>query len=816
MKTATKKRNIFAIMICAIVCAACAVLGAFGVKTNVNAEDQSNENEKVFVMDDVASLRYNADKPGVRFRVKMDEQTKNEATADGATLGFVISLTEYVQAEKENGGNYADMSAKLDLNELIITHDKIYEEDGYYYANAVVNTLEKNYEKAYTAVAYIKVGDSYTYADFSRVGGGIQSRTLHEVASKVYFNEPEHHEDLFNSYATLGTEQLPILVSESGVNAYANLANISDTAGKVFKLTENIIVESKANVTLTGEYKAYTAEEVYNTAAYKPAEDLYGANENVDLSKIIGNLTAENNAGALSLDYYVNGVKAENAAEYAFPKAGDYTVQAGYGENKSAAVNVRVAETAYKEGLIFGGKGASARISSDDKGAEFGAGVTTSVTYQADKNFDSSSEGAYLFDIASDENTNVANAYFAVSGAWDKAYYNAIKSNYGYIVVRMYIENTAKTAKGFALFDTEEGSYILNANGSKNNYGTNIGIGGWGSPAEQWCELVMETDKVSYSGGWLKLFRINGFGAGAQIKIWIDSVYFANEWDSITLAEGDKLAEKFAKDSLTDENVKKSYTFSAVCNGETLSIDDNTVAENDSLYTFSRASKLRVGQKQSVAFGQPALATGADAEKFSAGNLYAYNGTTALVNSEGSAYSWSIANSTDRLYESATSSVKLRLAVAPGKQNYSDISIANSFKASELKTLQALGYEYITLRLNFGAYGAKIAVSQQKHGGSDSNDGNLYGGTAASVFFDGEATSTYRFEKVSWMTNIYSDDFYTGWKNVSFKISDVLNSSIGNYQDNLFNLRVFNVTGAQSAVCIYIDSVKVTKDGVIA
>ena len=115
MKTATKKRNIFAIMICAIVCAACAVLGAFGVKTNVNAEDSSNGNEKVFVMDDVASLRYNADKPGVRFRVKMDDQTKNEATAAGATLGFVISLTNYVQAEKDGAGNYVNMPAKLDL-----------------------------------------------------------------------------------------------------------------------------------------------------------------------------------------------------------------------------------------------------------------------------------------------------------------------------------------------------------------------------------------------------------------------------------------------------------------------------------------------------------------------------------------------------------------------------------------------------------------------------------------------------------------------------------------------------------------------------
>ncbi len=811
MKTATKKRNIFAIMICAIVCAACAVLGAFSVKTNVNAEDSSNGNEKVFVMDDVASLRYNADKPGVRFRVKMDEQTKNEATAAGATLGFVISLTDYVQTEKDGAGNYVNMPAKLDLNELIIAPEKIYEEEGYYYANAVVNTLEKNFEKKYTAVAYIKTGDSYTYADFSRVGGGIQSRTLQEVASKVYFNEPANHTELFDSYATLGTEQLPILVSESGVNAYANLANISDTAGKIFELTENIVVDSKANVTLTGEYKAYTADEVYNTAAYKPAQDLYSAvNEKVDLSNIIGNLTAGNTAGALKLDYYVNNVKAENTAEYVFPKAGDYTVQAGYGKNKSAAVNVRVAETAYKEGLIFGGKGARAGISGDN-GAEFGEGVTTSVTYDATKNFDSSSEGAYLFDIASGA-IGVANAYFAVLGAWDKEYYNAVKSNYEYIVARMYIENTDRVKSGIALFDTQEGSYILQANGMKNTYGSNIGIGSWGSPAEQWCELAIKTDKVSYSGGWLNLFRINSIGANAQVKIWIDSVYFANEWDSIdevTFNLGDKIAEKFQ----VNEGV-----FSAARNGEEISVDDNTVVENDSLYTLSRASKLRIGkQAKTFAFGQPALATSADANKFSAGNLYAYNGTTALVNSEGNAYGWSIENSTERLYEGSTSAVKLNLSQGnPGSQNYSDISIVNGFTKEDLKTLQTLGYEYITLRLNFGAYYAKIAVSQQKHGGPDTHDGDLYAGVAASVFLKGIDTGKFCFTKGSWMTNVYSNDFYTGWKDVSVKISDVLNSAIGNYQDNVFTFRVFNATGGQMAARIYIDSVKVTKDGVIA
>ncbi len=821
MKTATKKRNIFAIMICAIVCAACAVLGAFGVKTNVNAEDSSNGNEKVFVMDDVASLRYNADKPGVRFRVKMDEQTKNEATAASATLGFVISLTNYVQTEKDGAGNYVNMPAKLDLNELIIAPEKIYEEEGYYYANAVVNTLEKNFKKSYTAVAYIKTGDSYTYADFSRVGGGIQSRTLQEVASKVYFTEPANHTELFASYATLGTEQLPILVSESGMNAYENLANIGDTAGKIFELTENIVVESKANVTLTGEYKAYTADEVYNTAAYKPAQDLYSAvNEKVDLSNIIGNLTAGNTAGALSLDYYVNNVKAENAAEYVFPKAGDYTVQAGYGKNKSAAVNVRVAETAYKEGLIFGGKGAELRTSlygRDGNQNEIISGVTKSVTYNETQTFDSSSEGAYLFDIASDANTNVANAYFAVQSAWNKEYYNAVKSNYEYIVARMYIENTNKAANGgFAICETGVSAYVLNSDGTKRAYNANNGnlwAGQWGVPTEQWCELVMKrTEKEdTFDGDNLLLFSINAFGKGTQIKIWIDSVYFANEWDSIdevTFNLGDKITEKFQ----VNEGV-----FSATRNGAEISVDENTVVENDSLYTLSRASKLRIGkQAKTFAFGQPALATGADANKFSAGNLYAYNGTTALVNSEGNAYGWSIENSTERLYEGSTSAVKLNLSQGnPGLQNYSDISIANGFKKEDLKTLQALGYEYITLRLNFGAYYAKIAVSQKKHGGYD-NDGDLYNGTAASIVLNGEETGKFSFTKVSWETNVSNDSFYTGWKNVSFKIADVLNSAIGNYQDNVFTFRVFNATGGQMAARIYIDSVKVTKDGVIA
>ena len=784
-------------MICAIVCAACAVLGAFGVKRNVNADDSSNGNEKVFVMDDVASLRYNADKPGVRFRVKMDEQTKNEATAAGATLGFVISLTDYVQTEKDGAGNYVNMPAKLDLNELIIAPEKIYEEEGYYYANAVVNTLEKNFKKSYTAVAYIKTGDSYTYADFSRVGGGIQSRTLQEVASKVYFNEPANHTELFASYTTLGTEQLPILVSESGMNAYENLATIGDTAGKIFELTENIVVESKANVTLTGEYKAYTADEVYNTAAYKPAQDLYSAvNEKVDLSNIIGNLTAGNTAGALSLDYYVNNVKAENAAEYVFPKAGDYTVQAGYGKNKSAAVNVRVAETTYKEGLLFGGKGASAGISGDN-GAEFGAGVTTSVTYDATKNFDSSSEGAYLFDIASDA-IGVANAYFAVLGAWDKEYYNAVKSNYEYIVARMYIENTDRVKSGFALFDTREGSYILHANGTKNAYdGTkeNIGIGGWGSPAEQWCELAIKTDKVSYSGGWLNLFRINNIGANAQVKIWIDSVYFANEWDSIdevTFNLGDKITEKFQ----VNEGV-----FSATRNGEEISVDDNTVVENDSLYTLSRASKLRIGkQAKTFAFGQPALATGADAAKFSATNFCEVNTVTDYTK-DGKPFNLNPSTSTDVKHSSAASSVEFNGGVI-GVQAYCDVNLSSSFTVKELNELKACGYNYVTIRINgASSYNGIVALSNELH------SNNVQSGSTCEML--GVGNSKYFVITYSWGGN----HAQTGWKDISLKIDDIVNYL--NQDGSIKLFRVYTVEG-RSDILFYIDSVKVTKDGVIA
>lgn len=796
MKTATKKRNIFAIMICAIVCAACAVLGAFGVKTNVNADDSSNGNEKVFVMDDVASLRYNADKPGVRFRVKMDEQTKNEATAAGATLGFVISLTDYVQTEKDGAGNYVNMPAKLDLNELIIAPEKIYEEEGYYYANAVVNTLEKNFEKKYTAVAYIKTGDSYTYADFSRLGGGIQSRTLQEVASKVYFNEPANHTELFASYTTLGTEQLPILVSESGMNAYENLANIGDTAGKIFELTENIVVESKANVTLTGEYKAYTADEVYNTAAYKPAQDLYSAvNEKVDLSNIIGNLTAGNTAGALKLDYYVNNVKAENAAEYVFPKAGDYTVQAGYGKNKSVAVNVRVAETAYKEGLIFGGKGASAGISGDNNGAEFGAGVTTSVTYDATKNFDSSSEGAYLFDIVSDANTNVANAYFAVQSAWNKEYYNAVKSNYEYIVARMYIGNTDKAKSGFALFDTQEGSYILHANGTKNTYGSNIGIGGWGSPAEQWWELAIKTDKVSYSGGRLNLFRINNIGKNAQVKIWIDSVYFANEWESIdevTFNLGDKITEKFQ----VNEGV-----FSATRNGEEISVDENTVVENDSLYTLSRASKLRIGkQAKTFAFGQPALATGTDANKFSVGKTYK-NASTEIA--EG--YEWSVAAESNHTYSGSEFSVKFTLNNG-NISTYTDIKLHSLIGKSLLSELKTLGYQYVTIRMDVNSYSGFVCSS----GKFITNTADVSDWNAKKIMVNGVETG-YQYSVGHWTNK----DIYAGWVDISFKIDDIVALAD---EENVFNLFKFFVlySGNSSFYSICIDSVKVTKDGVIA
>lgn len=263
----TKRRN--NVIICLIVALVVSVC-SFAFTTQAFATEETlAPTTNVFEMEEGGYIRYNMADPGVRFRVRMSEDIKNRAVAENATLGFVISLTEYFTGHEND---YLSVSPKLDVESLIVPADKIYlDEDGYYYANAVVgNMLEQNLALQYSCVAYLTEGETAPiYATYS---AEVNSRSWQDIASVAFFKVPEFRSQ--TDYASFGSEELPVLVNATGYNSYSALVDLVKAGNSfenvTFKLTETVEVTEKlgndflGTLTYTdgvGVYYAFTGEE---------------------------------------------------------------------------------------------------------------------------------------------------------------------------------------------------------------------------------------------------------------------------------------------------------------------------------------------------------------------------------------------------------------------------------------------------------------------------------------------------------------------------------------------------------------------------
>ncbi len=261
-----RKNNVIICLIVALVVSICSF--AFTTQAFATEETQTPVTN-VFEMEEGGYIRYNMTDPGVRFRVRMSEDFKNRAVAENATLGFVISLTEYFTGYEND---YLNVTPKLDVESLIVPADKIYlDEDGYYYANAVVGTmLEKNLGLQYSCVAYLTEGENAPiYATYS---AEVNSRSWQDIASVAFFTREDFRSQ--NDYASFGTESLPVLVNATGYNSYANLVSLVKAGNSfenvTFKLTETVyedeLLGSAFKGTLTyadgvGAYYDFTGNE---------------------------------------------------------------------------------------------------------------------------------------------------------------------------------------------------------------------------------------------------------------------------------------------------------------------------------------------------------------------------------------------------------------------------------------------------------------------------------------------------------------------------------------------------------------------------
>lgn len=266
----------------------CFAFGVFSLTDSV-LETQA-AGESIFAMEERASVRL-TQPYGIRFRVQMSEDYKNKIDADGATYGFLIFPYEYLNSI---GSDYSKLTEATSVN-IQGDKQKIYEENGLYYANGVLAEVKaENISLDFTSVCYIKEGETYTYANLS----SDFKRNVTGVAGSAYLYEKEKREALTSAYNTLGTAEMPIEISSvadlTAIASEVNDENKPETFSDVhFKLTADLSVPE--DFTAIGSAFAghidgagHTVTREFTTKIIADASKLANVKENVtvDNSKI--------------------------------------------------------------------------------------------------------------------------------------------------------------------------------------------------------------------------------------------------------------------------------------------------------------------------------------------------------------------------------------------------------------------------------------------------------------------------------------------------------------------------------------------------
>lgn len=204
-----------------------------------------------FEMVDGVSLKLN-DNGGLRFRVKMGEEEYGKICTNDSEnkveLYFVLTSKTIFDGVSENSyfGISEDRCYKLKVDE-----NKIYEEDGFYYANGcVVGILESNRKIDFVSVAVIVDSTAatpvYTYAT---VSNNVKGNLYNVLNSTVLYTREDFSEEIFQNTAFdwFGSEDYPITIAtDEHYNALIDKIN----GGQSFT-GKNILV--KAGVKTSGE-----------------------------------------------------------------------------------------------------------------------------------------------------------------------------------------------------------------------------------------------------------------------------------------------------------------------------------------------------------------------------------------------------------------------------------------------------------------------------------------------------------------------------------------------------------------------------------
>ena len=193
-----------------------------------------------FVMENGASLSLTKD--GLRFRVQMGQNVYDRIftndTDDSVDLSVLVAPKTYFDAlnQTENAGEYQKLSKKIEIQ--INDVNKVYQEDGYYYANAVLTNLavvnsngkitKDQFDLDFVAVGCIATtadsNTSYEYASFFDGDMANNVRSQYQVAQASVLLESDEDASLASAilnketspYKTwFGTEEHPINVDSA-------------------------------------------------------------------------------------------------------------------------------------------------------------------------------------------------------------------------------------------------------------------------------------------------------------------------------------------------------------------------------------------------------------------------------------------------------------------------------------------------------------------------------------------------------------------------------------------------------------------------
>ena len=204
---------------------------------------------EVFAMEYGAGIQLS--KNGLRFKAKMDQAyydmlVTNDPQDNVKLYGYVAPIEEFDKVDFLKG-EYAEIATKVGG---VLDESKIYQENGYYYANIVITKLDENelngvklYDKTFSAFMYIQEGTgTRTYAQLAEDKTNVeniaaQARTQYEIVLAAMLDAEESYEErIMSAYGSwLGDAEHPIVLdTEEKIAAFAEkLENSSAFAEKV-------------------------------------------------------------------------------------------------------------------------------------------------------------------------------------------------------------------------------------------------------------------------------------------------------------------------------------------------------------------------------------------------------------------------------------------------------------------------------------------------------------------------------------------------------------------------------------------------------